>query len=83
MAVHDPSQTHDAETLMGQAICRVGSDPVRLHQLAVIADLFSRIPLDARRDLALSLVAMVALDGDPGDLLACDDDPLHRQRRLM
>jgi hypothetical protein len=57
---------------MGGAILRVGADPVRLHQLAIMADLFSRIPLTARRDLALSLVAMVALGDEAGDAAGLD-----------
>ncbi len=58
-----------AEVLMAGAIERVGADPLRLEQMALLCDLFSQIEPFERRELVLSIAAMVALgtpDGRPG-----------------
>lgn len=57
-----------AEVLMAGAIERIGADPVRLEQMALLCDLFSQIGPFERRELLLSIAAMVAQgtpDGRP------------------
>jgi hypothetical protein len=57
-----------AEVLLAGAIDRIGADPLRLEQMALLCDLFSQIEPFERRELLLSITAMVALgtpDGQP------------------
>ena len=59
-----------AEVLMAGAIERIGADPLCLEQMALLCDLFSQIEPFERRELLLSIAAMVAQgtpDGRAGE----------------